>query len=625
MNLLRLFTLFFFIGIGSTVGQDRFFITFQIKMGDQEIFDDGMHIAGTFGSNAASITSDWNPAAAGSKLELVGPKLYQVKINFPKSAAGEELFFQFMRDSLWLNTSGDISEGNPGDCCLEETCARVSANGERDRRITLPRCDARYVCEWNQCGELVSEPAPTLSTAPQLRIFCPDSPLQLSAITNGTLSWEPNPGLSCLSCPEPLFAGFQNTTVYVQATKSNCRIRDSIRLEKLYFEKSETDSLRACGSVSIPIEIRTNGNISVEPASAAVCLNCRPLLLKAVGTGWVKIRSSAGGCSLVDSVYLQALPAPQLQLLGPGLNDILCQGDTALLQAQTDGLLHWLNPASGCADCPEQRYVSDKGAWYAARAEKNGCQVKDSLYVNRHFMELAGKDRFCKGELMLLTSSSNGTNHWFDAQKVLIAQGLAQIGYYADTSTWYYVESTTPGGCRLKDSIRIQVDTIKVRVSRLGPEEILLGESIRLQASGAPGFRWIRGENLDCSNCPSPMAQPQASGWYVAESEPTSTCGNRDSVFVKVREDCSQLAVPNFFTRNGDGQNEDFRLSQLLGAQACALDFEEVVVFDRWGRRIFQSEDPAFRFPSEDSQKGIFFFDLRFRQKRFQGWWKVDG
>lgn len=613
------------MSMGACFAQDRFTITFQIKMGDQEIFDDGMHIAGTFGSNAASITSDWNPAAAGSKLSLVGPKLYEVSISFPKNATGEELLFQFMRDSLWLNQTGDISEGNPGDCCLEESCARVSANGERDRRITLPRCDARYVCEWNQCGELIASPAPQLSTSPGLRIFCPGVPITLSASSNGLLSWEPNPGLSCLDCPQPNFTGQENTTLYVQASKSNCRIRDSIRLEKLYFQRSGPDSLRACASTPIPLEISTNGELSVEPATAAVCLTCPSVLVKAVSSGWVKIRSSAGTCSQVDSVYLEALPAPQLQLIGPGVNDIFCQGDTVVLRAKTDGQLQWQNPASGCADCPEQKYLASTGTWYAATAEKNGCQIKDSIYVNRHFMELGGRDRYCKGELYLLTSSSNGTNYWFNAQKELLATGVAKVAYYADTSTWIYVESTTPTGCLLKDSIFIQVDTIKVQLSRLGPEEILFGESIRLLATGAPGFRWIKGENLDCTNCPSPTARPRTSGWYVAESQPPSACGNRDSVFVKVREDCSQLAVPNFFTRNGDGRNEDFRLSQLIGAQSCALDFEEVVVFDRWGRKVFSSQSADFHFPSEEDQKGVYFFDLRFRQKRFQGWWKVDG
>lgn len=64
-----------------------------------------------------------------------------------------------------------------------------------------------------------------------------------------------------------------------------------------------------------------------------------------------------------------------------------------------------------------------------------------------------------------------------------------------------------------------------------------------------------------------------------------ATCSTTDSLTVTVVE--SALDVPNVFTPNGDGKNDQFRV-----AYKSLISFH-AVVFNRWGRKVFEWSDPA--------------------------------
>jgi gliding motility-associated-like protein len=60
-----------------------------------------------------------------------------------------------------------------------------------------------------------------------------------------------------------------------------------------------------------------------------------------------------------------------------------------------------------------------------------------------------------------------------------------------------------------------------------------------------------------------------------------------DSSEVAVQISESYLAVPNVFTPNGDGKNDEFRV-----AYRSLRDFH-IWVYNRWGKLVYESTDPA--------------------------------
>lgn len=85
-------------------------------------------------------------------------------------------------------------------------------------------------------------------------------------------------------------------------------------------------------------------------------------------------------------------------------------------------------------------------------------------------------------------------------------------------------------------------------------------------------------------------------------------CGNETESTISV-EVC-ELAFPNIFTPNSDGDNEQFDIQGLLGYPGAVLN-----VFDRWGTQVFYDTNykGAWRGMSNDGQHladGIYFFQL---------------
>lgn len=71
----------------------------------------------------------------------------------------------------------------------------------------------------------------------------------------------------------------------------------------------------------------------------------------------------------------------------------------------------------------------------------------------------------------------------------------------------------------------------------------------------------------------------------------------------------SELDVPNVFTPNGDGINDEFRV-----AYRSIKEFE-MVVYNRWGRKVYQGTDPAIGWDGKVGGKtgapGVYFYFIR--------------
>ncbi len=73
--------------------------------------------------------------------------------------------------------------------------------------------------------------------------------------------------------------------------------------------------------------------------------------------------------------------------------------------------------------------------------------------------------------------------------------------------------------------------------------------------------------------------------YYVKVSVSNEFCTKSDSIEVIVTE--SQLLIPNVFTPNGDGHNDEFRV-----VYRSLIKFHGII-FNRWGEKVFEWEDPA--------------------------------
>jgi len=100
----------------------------------------------------------------------------------------------------------------------------------------------------------------------------------------------------------------------------------------------------------------------------------------------------------------------------------------------------------------------------------------------------------------------------------------------------------------------------------------------------------------------------EESGTYKMKVTVRSTkCTYSDSIIVTVSE--SKLEVPNVFTPNGDGYNDEFRVAYK------SLSTFECWVFNRWGRQVFYWNDPQKgwngKINGKDAPAGPYFYIIK--------------
>jgi gliding motility-associated-like protein len=85
-------------------------------------------------------------------------------------------------------------------------------------------------------------------------------------------------------------------------------------------------------------------------------------------------------------------------------------------------------------------------------------------------------------------------------------------------------------------------------------------------------------------------------------------CHTIDSIDVTIEYKEPETIIPNVFTPNGDGFNEE------LIFQLPATETYDLKIFNRWGNLIFESSDPTVNWKGEDFPEGNYMYILIYKK-----------
>lgn len=116
------------------------------------------------------------------------------------------------------------------------------------------------------------------------------------------------------------------------------------------------------------------------------------------------------------------------------------------------------------------------------------------------------------------------------------------------------------------------------------------GDTIRLTnsysgGSGQISYQWTPTENLSCSDCMEPIANPLTSTRYTYSIVDETGCTASAITTVLVLVD-KTIFIPNAFSPNLDGKNDIFEVI------VKNVDEFDLKIFNRWGELVYHSTDP---------------------------------
>lgn len=267
-------------------------------------------------------------------------------------------------------------------------------------------------------------------------------------------------------------------------------------------------------------------------------------------------------CFAYDTVEV----APYSVSLSMPSDTFYCYKNAILLDAGSgyDSYL-WQNGAIG-----QKMFAGQEGV-YIVQVTQRGCKALDSTHVKMHQVHigLINDTTICRDTEIVLDAVSNGIKYRWST---------------GETKKWILVKDAGIYSVIVSDSNC--TDTASVKIRWFESENIFGNDTtgckpfeLTLDAGNGNGFLWL----------PNGEAQRTISineyGTYIATKYDNNGCAVSDTIIVTRRCGFSTLYVPNVFTINDDGLNEQFKA---VGIEVT--DFR-MQIYNRWGERVFYSDN----------------------------------
>ena len=332
-------------------------------------------------------------------------------------------------------------------------------------------------------------------------------------------------------------------------------------------------------------------------------------------TATISVTPTANGCTGTSSVYTITVN-PTTTVVVPA-NSTVCSGDafpaTTFTSPTTGATFAWTNsntgiglPASGSGNIPgftaTNTGTTPITATITVTPSISGCAGTPSIYtitVNPSpTVTLTADISVCTGATIgpeIFTGSITGTAFtWTNSNTAigLAASGTGDISAFTATNTGTGAISATitvtPSanactGVPVSYTITVNpLPEIAIDSTIPGCPSMNNGTIIVLASGGTPPYTYV----WNTGGIEAQLAN-LANGTYSVTVSDSRNCSDTRTVLFDAIEDCLDpvVYIPNIFSPNGDNQNDVFYVrGQLISSL-------HLMVFDRWGEKIFETED----------------------------------
>jgi gliding motility-associated-like protein len=326
-------------------------------------------------------------------------------------------------------------------------------------------------------------------------------------------------------------------------------------------------------------------------------------------TTWYKVKvTNEIGCFGKESIDSLKVSLDTAVLTELGNDTFICKGQTVKIKPlKGSGFYMWSSYPSGFSSTA--RTISVKPnitTRYYLQMKDYKCtgNVADLIV---HLWDLpqvdAGSDRkICTdGKAFLSVNKFPGASFKWTAYKSTFIDTNSYVFVKPEKTTIYFIKITDENNC-------VNYDTVWVRVYSY--PKVDLGDTLYICDKMpfylnvySPGcqYDWNTGETV-------PSINIKESGNYSV-SVNNNGCVTKDDVEIIYRLRNDTLNIPNIFTPNNDGVNDQYKVT------VNNYDFFELTIYNRWGEELFKTYDPDKTWTGLAGNKpvssGVYFYTLR--------------
>jgi len=444
--------------------------------------------------------------------------------------------------------------------------------------------------------------------------FCSGDSVLITATGNGPINWSYN------SAAEAYFNGIDTliidmpTSIYVTVSivdSNGCsnNAYDYLDVYNPTPPNAYTNPMNGliCPNDSVMLYVSPAGYLSYTWVGPGLSTYPNlPMIYTSIAGTYYCIVVDANGCEMVTNIvevieystpYIYALP-----------NNILCYtGDTATLYVTTNpgSVVNWVNPSSGGSSLSVQ---IDQPGIYTCEVLSCGILTISNLSIeidtNSVQLFTYADSVFCENTDFVISATPGYLNYVWQPGS-LIGQSIT-----VSSGGNYYVTIIDEYGCSFTSDT---VHLISYPTTAEDPDTtsgyFCAPDYTILYASASGVVTWF---DSPTSNTPintgnsftTPILNTTTT--YYVQNENDSCISNRIPVHA-IEVPCDTILIPNVFTPNGDGVNDEINFS-MFGSTCLRL-----TIYDRWGGEVFSSNQTGVtwkgnNYMGNSLNDGVYFY-----------------
>ena len=302
------------------------------------------------------------------------------------------------------------------------------------------------------------------------------------------------------------------------------------------------------------------------------------------------------GCKAKDTINVTSLAEP----ISLGNDTTLCKNKA--LQLGISGNFVSIVWQDGSTNATYT--VTQSGLYFVHVTDGNGCVAGDSILVTVDSPSVAfGNDTIlCSYATLPLIVSGNFVG-------IVWQDGSTNATYTVTQPGLYFANVTDAAGCKAGDSITVSY--YPQTQMNVEPTAYLCSNTVMLSAAGIySSYLWSTGAATEATNV-------SALGVYYITVTDNNGCTASDSIAVL---SCDTNAcgghyfVPNAFSPNGDGHNDEFGL--MRRPNTVPSGYFSLSIYDRIGELVFDTynENATWdgKYKGKDAPQGVFVYILKY-------------